>query len=122
RVAVWCKRIFKTMSDVLLLPERVRNSILLGESHFREFKSAQEGPKEGKKPRPAKKICEDIGEALVAFANADGGDLLIGVEDDGSITGVPHSDIDIERMLEAPKTHVHSGSILPLSIRTKLSL
>ena len=30
----------------------------------------------------------DIFEAVVAFANTDGGDLYLGVEDDGTITGV----------------------------------
>jgi ATP-dependent DNA helicase RecG len=51
-----------------------------------------------KKPRLTKNICKDIGEALVAFANADGGELLIGVEDNGAITGVPHNEIEILTM------------------------
>lgn len=33
----------------------------------------------------------DIVEAVVAFANSDGGDLYLGVEDDGSITGLHKS-------------------------------
>jgi hypothetical protein len=42
------------MSDILLLQERVKNTIQLGESHFREFKSALQGPPENKKPRLVK--------------------------------------------------------------------
>lgn len=71
------------MENILIIQERVKNTISLGESHFREFKTALEGKPDNKKPRIAKKICEDIGEALVSFANADGGEVLIGVEDDG---------------------------------------
>ncbi len=46
------------MADVLLLKERIRNSILVGESDFREFKSALEGRPENKKPRLTKKYAQ----------------------------------------------------------------
>jgi ATP-dependent DNA helicase RecG len=110
------------MSESLLLVERVRNTIDLGESHFREFKSALEGPDGQKKGRSLTRICADIGEALVAFANADGGELLIGVEDDGTITGVPHDENDIRAMLAAVKTHVHPESLLPITHATRLTV
>ena len=102
------------MPDTLVLTERLKNTILLGESHFREFKSAFEGPPGDKKNGSVKNICRYIGEALVAFANADGGELLIGVEDNGSLTGVPHNDAEIAAMLSACQTHVHQKSQLPL--------
>jgi ATP-dependent DNA helicase RecG len=75
------------MVEPVLLNERVRTSIALGESHFREFKSALHGPPNAKQSRGKRKIKEDICETLTAFANADGGELLVGVEDDGEITG-----------------------------------
>jgi ATP-dependent DNA helicase RecG len=109
-------------TEMLLLQERVRNTIQLGESHFREFKSALAGKASQKKPRPVKDICRDIAEALVAFANADGGELLVGVEDDGTISGVQHNEQEIERMLAAPKTHLHSESVLPLMAATKIEI
>lgn len=108
------------MEQFLALAERVKNTIHLGESHFREFKTALEGPPNAKKPRKIRDICADIGEALVGFANADGGDLLIGVEDDGAVTGVPHGSLEIEAMLNAPQTHVHAESKIPLVASTKL--
>ena len=37
---------------------------------------------------------EHLARTLASFANTDGGILLIGVEDDGRITGVAESDID----------------------------
>jgi ATP-dependent DNA helicase RecG len=83
------------MVEPVLLNERVVTSIALGESHFREFKSAIHGLPGAKQPRPKKTIKEDICEALVAFANADGGELLVGVEDNGEITGFQSSDEEL---------------------------
>lgn len=110
------------MYDILLLTDKVRNTLILGESHFREFKSALEGRPDNKRPRLTKSICADIGEALVSFANADGGAILIGVEDDGTITGIPHSEDDIQAMLNSTKTHVYQNQQLPLNNANKLIL
>jgi ATP-dependent DNA helicase RecG len=110
------------MTDVLLLQERIKNSILVGESDFREFKSAIEGKPGNKKPRLVKKICDDIAEALVAFANTDGGEIIIGIEDDTTITGVPHSEEDIESMLNATQSHVYEGQVLPIVYKLKLNI
>jgi ATP-dependent DNA helicase RecG len=107
---------------ILLLAEKVRNTLILGESHFREFKSAMEGKPDNKKPRQVKFICADIGEALVSFANADGGAVLIGVEDDGTISGIPHSEDEIQTMLNAIHTHVYQHQQLPLNHANKLVL
>ncbi len=110
------------MDDILLLADKVRNTLILGESHFREFKSALEGRPDNKKPRLAKLICADIAEALVSFANADGGAVLIGVEDDGTVTGIPHAEEDIQIMLNAIHTHIYQDQQLPLNNANKLVL
>lgn len=112
------------MSDILLLQERVRNDILLGEGDFREFKSAYEGGPGHKKPGDTKKLCRYIAEALMAFANADGGQLVVGVEDDGAITGVPHDGAQIQAMLNACDDLImaYHDSPLPLSMQCKLTL
>ncbi|MBF0555324.1 MAG: putative DNA binding domain-containing protein [Nitrospirae bacterium] len=109
--------------NIVLYPdERIRNTIRLGESHYSEFKSALDGKEGNKKPRSVKEICKDIAENLVSFANADGGDLLIGVEDDGTITGIPHNENDINTMINAVNTHLLNGSRLPLGRSTKISI
>lgn len=110
------------MDDILLLADKVKNTLILGESHFREFKSSLEGRPDNKKPRLVKSICADIGEALVSFANADGGAILIGVEDDGTITGIHHSEDEILLMLNATQSHVYKGQQLPLNNANKLEL
>ncbi|MDE0101269.1 MAG: putative DNA binding domain-containing protein [Bryobacterales bacterium] len=101
---------------ILLIQERLTNDLTLGESHFREFKSALDGP-ERKRRRKLSSVAKDIGETLVAFANADGGTLIVGAEDDGTISGVPYAEGDIEVLRQAPKTHVHTDTPLP-GVRT----
>jgi ATP-dependent DNA helicase RecG len=94
--------------DILTLTERIKTSIALGESHFREFKSAWEidGSTKDSKPRDPKSLAKDISEALVGFANADGGELIIGVEDNGNITGISYKEETIKKLLESYKSTV----------------
>ena len=99
--------------DVLLLAERVQLAIKIGESQYREFKSALHGPPGDKKPRTVAEVAENIGNSLVAFANADGGELLVGVEDDGTVTGIPFSGTQLTSVMEAPKRNVHRETPLP---------
>ena len=42
--------------------------------------------------RPKQRKAADIVETLSTMANADGGELVIGIENDGAITGVPHGE------------------------------
>jgi ATP-dependent DNA helicase RecG len=95
------------MMDSLTIADKIQISVTLGESHFREFKSALQGAPGKKSPRSTKEICKDVAEALVAFANADGGEILIGVEDSGEITGCTELGIEaIDAVLKSPLTHV----------------
>lgn len=103
--------------------DRARTAIELGESHFREFKSALEGEPGKKKKRPIKDISTNIAQTLVAFANADGGELLVGVEDSGEISGLEgFSEADIELLKEACITRVHKDTPLPTVRKTLLTL
>lgn len=99
-------------TDILYAPERVKNIIAQGESHFREFKTGFSGPSDKKEKRDPKSVAKDIGETLVGFANADGGDLLIGVEDDGTITGLDYSEATIQLLQQAYKNNVHHDTPL----------
>ena len=99
--------------EILRLKERINIAIELGESHFREFKSGFEGLAGSKTSRPIKDVCRDISKTLVAFANADGGELLVGVEDDGEITGLDYDDDLVETILNAPKKYVFQETPLP---------
>lgn len=108
-------------TEILRLRERVEIAIETGESHFREFKSALDGSEGVKKPRQVKEICKNIAKTLVAFANADGGELIIGVENDSSVTGVPHNNDDIQLLLNSPSAHIHTKTPLSNCQRSKIN-
>lgn len=59
------------------LEQQVRSWLLAGESHRVEFKSEYRKPLNDR----------DLVEVVVCLANGSGGVLLVGVEDDGSVTG-----------------------------------
>jgi len=109
--------------SAIAISERARTAIDLGESHFREFKSALEGPPGSKTKRPLKDIATNIAQTLVAFSNADGGELLVGVEDSGEITGMPgFSEADFALLEQAPVSRVHKDTPLPVVRRHRVTI
>lgn len=102
------------MENLLRLKERVEIALEIGESYYREFKSAYEGPPSSKTPRDISEIKYDIAKTLVAFANADGGELFIGVEDNHSITGIPHNQDRINGILNSPKDCILKDTPVPI--------
>lgn len=100
--------------DILKLTERVQIAIEIGESYYREFKSGFEGPPNAKRARQVAEIKYDIAKTLVAFANADGGELFVGIEDNHSVSGLPHSPEKISAILDSPKDCVLKDTPIPL--------
>lgn len=91
---------------VVVDPEKVRylrNLVSQGEGLQLEFKRKASFP-------------DKITRELVAFANAEGGVLLIGIDDDGSIPGVkfPEEEIHVVRA----ELDIHCKPPLPLSHET----
>lgn len=89
----------------------VRTIIAAGESYYAEYKTAWDYGPDGRAPRDIKEVARDIGEAVVAFANSDGGDLLVGVEDSGSITGIPWTDDRVLYLQQAPRQQVKASDV-----------
>lgn len=109
--------------SAIAVSDRAKTAVELGESHFREFKSALEGPPGEKKKRPIKDIATNIAQTLVAFANADGGELLVGVEDNGEVSGLPgFTAADYELLEAAPINRVHSSTPLPSVRKRKINI
>ncbi|MDR1970650.1 MAG: putative DNA binding domain-containing protein, partial [Treponema sp.] len=100
--------------QLLKLKERVDIAIEIGESYYREFKSALEGSVGSKKGRDPKEVCYDIAKTLVAFANADGGELFVGIEDDNEITGLPYKDEIMTQIIKAPEAYILKETPLPI--------
>ncbi|WP_138294344.1 MULTISPECIES: RNA-binding domain-containing protein [unclassified Clostridium] len=58
----------------------------------------------------------DIIDAVVAFANTDGGDLYLGVEDSGEITGLHKDHMDTTRL----SAFIANKTVPPVSVRTEV--
>ena len=106
------------MEDILRQKERVEIAIEIGESYYREFKSGFEGRPDNKRPRDITEIKYDIAKTLVAFANADGGELFVGIEDNHSVTGLPHKEEKINEIINSPKDCILKDTPVPLKQST----
>lgn len=89
-----------------------------GESYYAEFKSAWHYGPTGRQPRDLKEVAKDIARTIVAFANSDGGDLLLGVEDDGTETGIPWQGDALRYLVAVPESHLLGGEDLGVQTRT----
>ncbi len=58
----------------------------------------------------------DLIDAIVAFANADGGELYLGVEDDGEVTGLHKNHADTTRLA----AFVANKTVPPVPVRTEI--
>lgn len=65
-----------------ITPSRINTLLAIGENLNIEFKRAGGGPK------------ADTFESVCAFLNKAGGDLLLGVDDDGTVVGLPPKSVD----------------------------
>ena len=70
-----------------ILPESYRAN---PEGQFLERKSCYNKRTRTPRPLPLKNIAAEIAETLAAFANADGGELVIGLDNDGTSSGLPY--------------------------------
>ncbi len=76
------------------------------EGQFFERKSCIDRSQTRRTRRPIRDVARDVAETLVAMANADGGALVVGVEDDGTVTGVDYPADRLDVLQRTPQTHV----------------
>ncbi|WP_437640202.1 ATP-binding protein [Sorangium sp. So ce854] len=73
--------------------------------HF-DRKSLFEGPEGKKRPRDRRSVRDQVAEYVAAFANAEGGVLLLGLEDDGAATGHRYPADAVRAILDTPRTRL----------------
>lgn len=69
------------------------------EGQFFDRRSLWDGAPGSKRVRDRRAVRDEIAAHVAAFANADGGVLILGVEDDGTVTGHGYPDEAILRGL-----------------------
>ncbi len=86
--------------------EKLRELILVEEGQYHDRKSLLEGAPDQKRPRNRHEVRDQIAEYVAGFANAEGGVLVCGVENDGAITGHMYPPDAIQEMLAVPETRL----------------
>ncbi len=73
--------------------------------HF-DRKSLFEGAEEDKRPRDRRAVRDQVAEYVAAFANSEGGVLILGIEDGGVVTGHRYPQDAIDAILATPRTRL----------------
>ncbi len=73
--------------------------------HF-DRKSLFEGADGSKRPRNKRAVRDQVAEYVAAFANAEGGVLILGIEDDGTVSGHRYTTDAVRSILETPRTRL----------------
>ncbi|MFQ5681983.1 MAG: ATP-binding protein [Candidatus Binatia bacterium] len=92
---------------------------------FFAFISAYGTKKAGVQRKKCDDLAREIVRVLTGMANSDGGTLLVGVEPDKSVTGVPHTSEEVQVLIGATSTlsmpplnaycqRIHLGNLLLL--------
>src|SRR5262245_65603623 len=71
---------------------------------FLEFVSAYEVRRSGTQKKTDEELAREIVRVLSGMANADGGTLLVGVEPDRSVTGIPYEHKQVQSLIQDTQT------------------
>lgn len=98
-------------------PEELLRWTTEKEGQFFERKSAQHSEPGKTKPRKVADVAMDVAETLAAMANADGGELVVGIENGGAVTGVRQPEDRLAVILSAPRSKNYVNPPLPVRSR-----
>ena len=87
---------------LLFSADEIRALLQRDEGQFLEFKSLWDQPEGARKAIDRRRVRDAIAEYVAAFANADGGTLILGVEDDGTPSGHSYPTEAVEDFLAVP--------------------
>lgn len=90
------------MTAPLFSEAELREILSRGEGQFVEFKSAWDHGATTTKPLWRRAVRDKIADVVAAFANADGGLLLVGVDDDATPSGHGYSAADVDGFFAVP--------------------
>lgn len=100
---------------------------------FLDFLSAFEFRKNASQKKHPDDLAREVARVLSGMANADGGTLLVGVEPDKSVTGIPHESDELQTVIHAPQAlltpplvpaweKIHLGNLLLLKFEVTAAL
>ena len=92
----------------------IRELLERDEGQFLERKSLWDQGPGGPRTLDRRTVRDAIAECVAAFANADGGDLVLGAEDDGEPTGHGYPAEAVDEFFLAPERRLRP----PVNVRT----
>ena len=98
------------MTAPFLSDSELRTILARGEGQFVEFKSAWDRGSTPPKRLWRRALRDKIADVVAGFANADGGLLLVGVDDDGTPTGHSYSERDVAAFFEVPRQRLNPAT------------
>jgi len=87
----------------------IRDLLRREEGQYLEFKSLWDRGGESPVPVPRRRVRDWIAEYTAAFANADGGTILLGVEDDGTPSGHDYPEKEVDKFLAVASKRLRSA-------------
>ena len=82
--------------------EEIRVLLSKERGQFLEFVSAFDRRRAATAPKRDEDLAREVARILSAMANADGGTVVVGVEADKSVTGIPFDSAELQTVIEAP--------------------
>jgi ATP-dependent DNA helicase RecG len=104
-----------TSSEPLFAEQELRAVLTREEGQFLEFKSLWDQSSGSRRTLDRRQARDFVAECVAAFANADGGTLLLGVEDDGTPSGHGYPAEVIGDLLAVPERRLR----LPVRCRSQ---
>ena len=98
------------MTAPFLADSELRTILSRGEGQFVEFKSAWDRGSRPPKRLRRRALRDKIADVVAGFANADGGLLLVGIDDDGTPTGHGYSERDVAAFFEVPRRRLNPAT------------
>lgn len=115
-----CKLTARPMTAPLSETE-LRALLRREEGQFLEFKSLWDLSSGTRKPIERRVIRDRIAEYVAAFANAEGGTLVLGVDDDGTPSGHGYPPDEVEKFLQVPSNRLRApGGEPPVAASTQV--
>ncbi|MBI4491824.1 MAG: ATP-binding protein [Chloroflexi bacterium] len=103
-------------SDILFSEVELRALLEREEGQFLEFKSLWDRSVASPRPLERRKARDLVAECVAAFANADSGTLLLGVEDDGTPSGHAYPDEAVADLLAVPERRLRPPLLVDASL------
>jgi len=105
------------MTGTLFSTQELEKLARKKEGQFLERKSLWDLESGHRTALPRRKVRDWIAEYVAAFANADGGTIVLGVDDDGTPTGHRYPEEAVKDFLEVPKRRLRP----PVNVQTQLA-